>query len=242
MIKRGLLFISMVLSLFVLTSISAVTINEVELNPPGTDAGSEWIEFYIDGFTNLENYSIKNNDGGEIFLNGNINGYYVYVLEKQWLDNSDEKIFLYENGVLIEDTILMADNENNNQTWQVCNSWKFTDETKGNANDCEEETEEKIEDIIKEQEREKEEQESAEEIKKEDIEEIEEQVEVVEEEKEREPIILNPKDIKTGDYKKNLDKSEYAIIGFIVFCILLIILFIISRRKNESRRERDEGD
>lgn len=43
------------------------------------------------------------------------------------------------------------------------------------------------------------------------------------------PIILT-KDIKSGDNLK-LSKNDYAIYGFIAFCILLVFLFIIRKKK-----------
>jgi len=42
---------------------SALRINEVEMNPAGTDTGNEWIELYNDGEISLEGYVIINNDG-----------------------------------------------------------------------------------------------------------------------------------------------------------------------------------
>lgn len=44
-----------------------------------------------------------------------------------------------------------------------------------------------------------------------------------------EPIILT-KDIKSDNNLK-LDKNNYAMYGFIVFCILLVFLFLIKKRK-----------
>jgi len=59
----------------------------------------------------------------------------------------------------------------------------------------------------------------------------EETKEVEEKETELETINLNPKDIKTEDNKKNLRKGNYALYGFVSFCILLGFLFILNKRK-----------
>ncbi len=53
---------------------------------------------------------------------------------------------------------------------------------------------------------------------------------------ELEMINLNPKVIKTGDFKEELDKgNSYAIYGFAAFCILMIALFML--RKNKYKNE-----
>ncbi len=46
-----------------------------------------------------------------------------------------------------------------------------------------------------------------------------------------ETINLNTKDIKIKNDKKYLNKSNYAIYGFIAFCILLGILFLVKKNK-----------
>jgi len=56
------------------------------------------------------------------------------------------------------------------------------------------------------------------------------------ENKTRETIHLNPKDIKSEGNTFNLDKSNFAILGFVGFCILILLLFILKKnkyRKNE---------
>ena len=49
------------------------------------------------------------------------------------------------------------------------------------------------------------------------------------------PINLNPKVIKTKNDKQELNKSDYAKYGFVGFCILLGILFMFKKNKNEFR-------
>jgi len=49
-------------------------------------------------------------------------------------------------------------------------------------------------------------------------------------------IVLNGKDIKTVDDKKNLSENIYPVYGFFIFCVLLGFLFLLKKigeRKNE---------
>lgn len=127
----------LVIIILVLSSISAMVINEVELNPEGSDSGNEWIEFYNENSINLSSYSIKNNDGGEIILNGSFSGYYVLILSSQWLDNTDEKVFLYKNGELIHETDIFEDSKNDGFAFSYCDEeWIFIESTKGEENNC----------------------------------------------------------------------------------------------------------
>ncbi len=60
-----------------------------------------------------------------------------------------------------------------------------------------------------------------------------------------EVIILTPQTIKSNGDNKILDNSTYAKYGFVVFCILLGLLFILRRKnklKNEFRQEGDKRD
>jgi competence ComEA-like helix-hairpin-helix protein len=52
-----------------------------------------------------------------------------------------------------------------------------------------------------------------------------------------EVIKLNPKDIKTENSLENLDTSKYAVCGLVIFCIVLMVLFVLKNRKykNEFR-------
>lgn len=125
------------LSILLIPSVYAIRINEVEANPAGTDAGNEWAEFYNDGELSLDGYMIMNNDGENISLNGSFEGYFVYTFAKQWLDNSNETIYLYKDLVLIDKTDLFADSKNNDLTWQFCEGdWKFLNSTKERKNNC----------------------------------------------------------------------------------------------------------
>lgn len=50
-------------------------------------------------------------------------------------------------------------------------------------------------------------------------------------------IVLNPespKDIKSETDKEQLSKNKFTIYGLIVFCILIVSLFVLKKRKNEK--------
>ncbi len=241
MIKGGLLFIGIIFSLLILPSISAIIITEIEMNPAGTDAGNEWIELYSENEINLEGYKIINNDGKEINLSGSFLGYYAYVSSKQWLDNEDEKVFLYKGGELIDETDLLKDSWNDGRTWQLCDLWEPKEQTKGNKNNCTKEVikEEKVVEGEKQEEADlNDKTDSKEETDNENINDKELLIEENGEKQEKETenirlgiIKLNSKSIKSEDYNKNLDKNNYALGSFIIFCILLIILFVIQRKR-----------
>lgn len=124
------------LSLFLVPLCSAsLIISEVELNPEGTDSGKEWIELSSDSKFEMEGYKIVNNDGDELLLKGEINNLYVIEFEKQWLDNSNEKVFLYKGESIIDETLLFNDSKNDDSTWILCNNqWIFTSSSKGFEN------------------------------------------------------------------------------------------------------------
>ena len=128
------------LIIILISGVSAIRINEVEMNPAGKDYGNEWIELYSKEEVNLEGYKLVNNDGGELNLEGNFSGYFIYIFSRQWLDNFDEKVFLYKESELIDETDTFDDSKNDDLTWQLCDSWKFMASTKGEENNCSKET------------------------------------------------------------------------------------------------------
>lgn len=195
---------------FLLPFVSSLQITEIELNPLGNDKGFEWIEFYSEDEVDLSLYRIVNNDGDEILLDSNFSGYFVYIFESQWLDNKNEKVFLYKSDELIDSTAILDDSKNDEFTWQFCDEWKFLNETKGKG-DC---YREKEENNIK----------TKRENKK----------EVVEEK----VIKLNfpqQKTIKTDSNTEEIGKSNYAIYGFTLFSVLIVFLFF--RKRNIYKNE-----
>jgi len=116
---------------------ASIRVNEVELNPIGEDSSNEWIELYSDSEVNLSGYTLKNNDNDIINLSGIFNGYFIFNFSSQWLDNSDEKIFLLYNESVINETPLFEDSANDEKTWQYCSgSWNFTNSSSGLVNSC----------------------------------------------------------------------------------------------------------
>jgi hypothetical protein len=103
-------------------------INEVELNPPGTDTGQEKTELY--------NPSESPADIGGMTLSstGGANGAIVTMSEglvippkgyvsidrtMQWLDNEGEVIVLHDDtGTIVDHFSYFSDSDNNDNTWQ----------------------------------------------------------------------------------------------------------------------------
>jgi hypothetical protein len=209
-------------------SICAIEITEVEINPGGDDSGSEWVEFFSEEEVNLSEYRILNNDGDEIVLEEKFSGFFVYTFEKQWLDNKDEKVFLYEGDSLVDETDVFADEGNDGETWSLCGDWEFGSGSKGEKNKCDEKEEDdfevdsEVDDVVE----------------SEEVEKIEEIVSVVSEEEEdlgEEVIYLAPKSIKSQANKelvfesKNEKIKKYAIYVFALFCVIIIIFLIRER-------------
>ncbi|MBU2104707.1 MAG: helix-hairpin-helix domain-containing protein [Nanoarchaeota archaeon] len=52
------------------------------------------------------------------------------------------------------------------------------------------------------------------------------------------PVIkLNAQTIKSGEDTKKLDKSKYAVYGFVAFCVLLAVLFVLKLKKDKNEFE-----
>jgi hypothetical protein len=137
--KIGGIFNILFITLLVLLNsviISALRINEVELNPPGTDKGNEWVELYSDSPMSLDGFRLINHDNKEINLSGNLSGYGVISFKSQWLDNSNESIKLIQDDNIIDQTPVLKDSSNDNKTWQFCSEWEFKESTKGTENNC----------------------------------------------------------------------------------------------------------
>jgi len=246
-IKFGIFLVLILMnSLINFGLVSAVRINEVELNPAGTDTGNEWVELLSDEETNLDNYKLVNNDGDEFLLNNysiSDSSYLVIVFEKQWLDNSDEKVYLYENNNLIDETIIFEDNKNNDKTWQFCgDGWIFINSTEEQENNCPQGQEEK-EPETEPEEPEPEQEEEEQEPEQDEGQEGETEKIVDEQPKSQGENIINkqeiiklnnPKDIKSkGDrvlYNSTNEKiKKYAIYGFALFCVFIIIFLSIRK-------------
>ncbi len=136
--KSWIILVGLFTSLIMISLISGVRVNEVELNPEGTDAGNEWIELYSNEEINLTGWKIVNKDDDEILLNQTFQNYLIINLESQWLDNVNESVSLFNGSSLVDFSIVIEDSDNDGKTWQYCNGeWNFTDSTKGSGNSCE---------------------------------------------------------------------------------------------------------
>ena len=220
--------LSAIFLIFLIGFISAeIKINEVEINPAGKDTGTEWIEFYSDEEIDFSDFKIKNNDGDELLLDFTFSNYYLYNLSKQWLDNSDEKVFLYQGENLIDETDIFEDNQDNEKTWSLCESnWEFLDSTKNKKNNCEKykNSDDEEKEIVEE--------------KNKTTEILQTKTEIEEENKiEKQEIKLSPQNIKTFENTEN-SKKNYAIYGLILFSFLLAGLFFFKLKK--QRFEKNE--
>lgn len=229
MIKK--LYLIIFLIMLIIPQVSSIKITEFESNPKDDCRDcTEWTELYSEIEINLSEYWIENSKSNVINLSGIGKGYIKIDFGKRFLTNKGDVLVLKKSGEIIDETPLLKDEENNDMTWQLCDSWEFKLSTKGEENSCveEEETEEDI------------------------AQEIEEEEKVVEDnEVDAEPIIaeisspkdielkminLNPKVIKSENDNEKLN-NNYAIYGFVFFCALIIVLFVLRRNryKNEFR-------
>jgi len=115
-----------------------IRINEFEQNPLGDDKGNEWVELYSSTQVDLEGWRLVNGDDGSFPLNGTIDGYLVITFSSLWLDNSDEKVILFDgNNNSVDDTPLLSDSRNDAFAWSLCGSeWKFLNSSRGAENRC----------------------------------------------------------------------------------------------------------
>ncbi len=227
-----------------ISGVSAIRINEVEMNPIGGSSGKEWIELYNDENSDIDISGwevwegIYGEQGPKLILSipeGTIiqkESFYIVEWSAVKLNNAGDFVILYDsNGTKIDETPLLEDKENNDMTWQLCDSWEFKLSTKEEENSCEEVPEKPVEET--------EEEEVVEEEPEEVNEEYQEIAEVREEEEhprktgpvELQTIILNPKVIKSEDDNENLSEGNYAIYGLVFFCVLLVVLFILRKKK-----------
>lgn len=133
--KRGavLFFAIMIFANFISASIY---INEVELNPSGTDEGHEWIELYNNGSNeNLDDYYIQNSLKENYSLSGTINDYYV-LGSLSGLGNIDD-LKLFKGNLSIDSTGSLTDTSDNDNTWSRIpdgGSFSFQQQTIGATN------------------------------------------------------------------------------------------------------------
>jgi endonuclease YncB( thermonuclease family) len=124
-----------------------IVINEVELNPRGSDWNQEWIELYnpVNIDTNLTNFEIRTS-----FKSATIqlppeamieaNGTYVIELDGLILSNTAESLVLANaSGEIIDRTPSLVDRSDDERTWQRIpdgnDEWQFTAGTRDQLND-----------------------------------------------------------------------------------------------------------
>jgi hypothetical protein len=129
-----------------------VVINEVELNPPGTDSGNEWVELLNPATSpvNIGGWTISTTAGVTVTVTipqGTIiqpEGYFVYTHYAQWLDNSNECVVLRDaSHSEVDRTPVLSDSANDANSWSRCPNgvntdssadWRFQLSTKGVSN------------------------------------------------------------------------------------------------------------
>ena len=154
---KGLLIIlmaSLFLSIYCLqayaTTNNQILINEVELNPAGTDTGTEKIELYNPSnmAIDVSGWTISSTAGRTaivVISEGTTTPPKGYLIagkdsQQQWLDNTGEGIDLRNDlGILIDSVGPFSDQDNDESTWQRSpdgqDNWVFsTSTTLGSAN------------------------------------------------------------------------------------------------------------
>jgi competence protein ComEC len=153
-----LLIILMIASLFSViycvqayaTTNNQILINEVELNPAGTDTGTEKVELYNPSNTGIDvsGWTVSSTAGrtATVVINEGTTipskGYLIVGRDsqQQWLDNTGEGIDLRnELGILIDSVGPFSDQDNDDSTWQRSpdgqDNWVVsTSNTLGSAN------------------------------------------------------------------------------------------------------------
>ena len=173
-------------------------------------------------------------DGGsgtEVYSNFDVSGLALHVDSSSLcgrLSNTGKEISLENNQESLIDSVTYSSDwgaQDNDNSLQFDETWCEALPTPGNKNNCD--VEEISEEIT-----ESSEIESSEEIS-EETENTEKKLTIlaVEENIELSPIKLNPKDIKTEENKEELRIDDYAMYGFVFFCILLTFLFILKKNK-----------
>jgi hypothetical protein len=127
-------------------------INEVELNPPGTDAGYEYVELFNPTSTNIDlsGWRVVSTHGEvnsfTILAGSSIkaNGYFIITFPNQFLDNSGESVLLYDShDSAVDSTHTLSDDYNDIKTRQrspngvdtnSSSDWQLKAGTKDGAN------------------------------------------------------------------------------------------------------------
>ena len=132
---------------------NGIFINEVELNPAGTDSGAEKVELYNPSGSSVDvnGWTISSTAGRSATVTINEQAVEQTIIppggflivgrdSQQWLDNTGEGIELRNNsGTLIDYVGPFSDRANDDATWQRTldgeeNNWVYSSNTLGDAN------------------------------------------------------------------------------------------------------------
>ena len=116
-----------------------VVLGEVEQNPPGVDAGAEWVELWNQESVDVDvsGWSVGGTHGtasdlalpaGTVVPAG---GRLVVTFPTQALDNVDEVVELRVFGLVRDASPLLQDAANDSRTWQRGDPWVFATGTPG---------------------------------------------------------------------------------------------------------------
>ncbi|MBU0894456.1 MAG: lamin tail domain-containing protein [Nanoarchaeota archaeon] len=252
--------LSLIFFLLLSVNISAIRINEIELNPLEGKEGIEWVELYNEGSENVDISGWEIYDGlvsekkrftiadGTII---NSENYYIIEFDNPILNNGGDYVIVYDSSRnKIDQTETRKETSSGSETWQYCDSgWVFSKATKNSENDCVEEQEQKNQSqnnqtntsqnppydnsSITESEEIKEKSKETTNNEQE-IQNLASNQQIPKSNKKLEVIKLNTQIIKSKDDNKNLNKNTYAMYGFAVFCMLIGVLFILKSKNNKN--------
>jgi len=250
------------IALVFLSYVSAdIIITEMEMNP--LEGEQEWAEIYNDG-TNKEDLSawalfdgLVSEKVRHVFEEGfelDDEEYFIVEFSSNVLNNNGDYLILYtDTGNKEDGTDELSDLSRGTKTWQLCHGdWKFLEETRGEANTCEEDIEEEPEDSSQEKEErvqdklplEKEEEDSPEERKVlQEKSSQEEDLLIKEEPQPPTPIVLGTKDIKSEE-AASTSQPSYGIYFLVSFGLLIGALLLLGKQrytKNEFGSKNSRG-
>jgi len=155
MIKIG---VTLLILIVTIGSISAIRINEMEINPPEGKNGIEWIELYNEENVEIDLSGWKIYDGLKstkkrfTFTEGSTispKGFYIVEFSSPVLNNGGDFVILYNsNDTYIDETPELKETASGTETWKLCGEeWKQGQPTKNEENECEE-AQEKVKEVV----------------------------------------------------------------------------------------------
>jgi hypothetical protein len=122
-------------------------INELDLNPPGSDGGHEWIELHnpTHSVIDMNGWELQTTHGKTVTypLSGQMppGAYIIITFGAQGLDDQDESVILRDQSkVVVDQTPLLSDTADDGLSWCRCPGhepeWQFRSNTKATPNIC----------------------------------------------------------------------------------------------------------